>query len=142
MQTPDEWLADFERKVADLQQKATEFKTNVEAAGATERSESVTVTVAASGALLDLKLEDSALRKPADELAAEILTLTRKARQSAATGVAQAFQPLGGDVALAQKIPVPEPVEADAPAPKRPAARADEDDFADQTVVLRDADKW
>ncbi|SDH94676.1 YbaB/EbfC DNA-binding family protein [Actinokineospora alba] len=141
MQTPDEWLADFERKVADLQQKATEFKTNVEAAGATERSESVTVTVAASGALLDLKLEDSALRKSASELASEILTLTRQARQSAAVGVAQAFQPLGGDAGVVQRIPVPEPVEADSPAPKGSVAR-DDDDFGDETVVLRDADKW
>ncbi|MBC6450816.1 YbaB/EbfC family nucleoid-associated protein [Actinokineospora xionganensis] len=141
MQTPDEWLADFEAKVADLQQKATEFKTNVEAAGATERSESVTVTVAASGALLDLRLEDSALRKSADELATEILTLTRKARQNAAVGVAQAFQPLGGDAEMVQRIPVPEPEEANAPAPKRPTTRDDED-FGDEPVVLRDSDKW
>lgn len=141
MQTPDEWLADFEAKVADLQQKATEFKTNVEAAGATERSESVTVTVAASGALLDLKLEDAALRKSADELATEILTLTRKARQNAAVGVAQAFQPLGGDAGVVQRIPVSDPAEPHAPAPKRPAAR-DDDDFGDEPVVLRDTDKW
>lgn len=141
MQTPDEWLADFEAKVADLQQKATEFKTNVEAAGATERSESVTVTVAASGALLDLKLEDAALRKSADELATEILTLTRQARQNAAVGVAQAFQPLGGDAGVVQRIPVPDPAEPHAPAPKRPATR-DDDDFGDEPVVLRDTDKW
>ncbi|WP_436495683.1 YbaB/EbfC family nucleoid-associated protein [Actinokineospora sp. HUAS TT18] len=142
MQTPDEWLADFEAKVADLQQKATAFKTSVESSGSTEASAdgSVTVTVAASGALLDLRLEDAALRKGGAELAAEILGLTRKARQGAAGKVAQAFVPLGGDSDIVQRIPEPEPETA--PAPAAAARPADDDDFGDQTVVLRDADKW
>ncbi|CRK55695.1 hypothetical protein [Alloactinosynnema sp. L-07] len=142
MQTPDEWLADFEAKVADLQQKATAFKTSVETSGATEASAdgSVTVSVAASGALLDLRLEDTALNKSGAELAAEILGLTRKARQGAAGKVAQAFVPLGGDSAIVQHIPEPEPETAATPAPPAPAA--DDEDFADRTVVVRDADKW
>ncbi|HVK26475.1 MAG TPA: YbaB/EbfC family nucleoid-associated protein [Actinokineospora sp.] len=141
MQTPDEWLTDFEAKVADLQQKATTFKTSVESSGTTEAAAdgSVTVTVAASGALLDLRLEDSALRKSGADLAAEILGLTRKARQGAAGKVAQAFVPLGGDSEIVQHIPEPE---SEAAEQTPPVPAVDDEDFGDQTVVLRDADKW
>jgi DNA-binding protein YbaB len=141
VQTPDEWLTDFEAKVADLQQKATTFKTSVESSGTTEAAAdgSVTVTVAASGALLDLRLEDSALRKSGADLAAEILGLTRKARQGAAGKVAQAFVPLGGDSEIVQHIPEPE---SEAAEQTPPVPAVDDEDFGDQTVVLRDADKW
>ncbi|MGW5052465.1 YbaB/EbfC family nucleoid-associated protein [Actinokineospora sp. NPDC004072] len=138
MQTPDEWLADFERKVADLQQKATEFKRDLEAAGSTQVSDdrTITVTVAPNGALLDLKLDDAATAKPAAELAAEILSTARKARQAAATSVAEAFVPLGGDRGIVQRVePDPEPAE--------PAAKpAREDDDYSETTRVFDDERW
>jgi DNA-binding protein YbaB len=142
VQTPDEWLADFEAKVADLQQKATQFKTNVEASGTAEQSldGAVSVTVAASGALIDLHLTDAALRKTPDDLAAEILTLTRKARQTAASKVAQAFTPLGGDDNIVQQIPTPAPTPTPTPdTPTKPHPTTD-DDFATPTV--HNTDQW
>ncbi|UVS77852.1 hypothetical protein Actkin_01575 [Actinokineospora sp. UTMC 2448] len=138
VQTPDEWLADFERKVADLQQKATEFKRDLESAGSTQTSEdrTVTVTVAPNGALLDLRLDDAATAKPAAELAAEILRTARKARQAAATTVAEAFVPLGGDRAIVQRVD-DEPEEKPPAAPKAPES----EDYSETTRVF-DEDKW
>jgi len=142
MQTPDEWLADFESKVADLQQKATEFKKNIESAGAVERSAdgSVTVTVAPSGALLDLHLTDKAMTKSAEALTAEILATTRTARQQAAQEVATAFTPLGGDSDIVQRIPTPDPT---TPAPRTPASRPVEDEDFTSTRIYKDEDqRW
>ena len=142
MQTPDEWLADFESKVADLQQKATDFKKNIESAGAVERSPdgSVTVTVAPSGALLDLHLTDQAMTKSAETLTAEILTATRAARQQAATEVATAFTPLGGHSDIVQRIPTPEPD----PAPTRRAAprAAEDEDFTSSGIYKDEDQRW
>lgn len=138
VQTPDEWLADFERKVADLQQKATEFKRDLESAGTTETSQdrAITVTVAPNGALLDLRLDDKATQKSAADLAAEIMAVARKARQSAATTVAEAFVPLGGDRDTVQRIPGVDEPEA-GPEPRRP----DDDDFSDSRI-FGDDQKW
>jgi DNA-binding protein YbaB len=138
VQTPDEWLADFERKVADLQQKATEFKRDLESAGTTETSQdrAITVTVAPNGALLDLRLDDKATQKPAAELAAEIMAVARNARQRAASTVAEAFVPLGGDRDTVQRIPGVEAPEAE-PEPQRP----DDHDFSDSRI-FGDDQKW
>src|SRR5687768_12335573 len=67
--TPDQWLADFEAKTAELQRNAAAFRRNLESAGTTMTAEdkSVTVTVAPNGALLDLKIEGNT------ELAGKIL---------------------------------------------------------------------
>ncbi|GLZ39184.1 YbaB/EbfC family nucleoid-associated protein [Actinokineospora sp. NBRC 105648] len=139
MQTPDEWLADFETKVADLQRKATDFKQAVDSSATTEQSEdgAVTVSVAPSGALTDLRLTDAAMTKSADELAAEILALTRQARQTAAQSVATAFVPLGGDSGVVQRIPVPAEEAPSTPEPTRPRA-VDEDDYSESNAVYRD----
>ncbi|OLR95279.1 YbaB/EbfC family nucleoid-associated protein [Actinokineospora bangkokensis] len=139
MQTPDEWLADFEAKVADLQQKATDFKNNIEAAGTTERSPdgTVTVTVAPSGALLDLHLTPEAMAKTAEALRDQILTATRTARQRAAQEVATAFTPLGGTSDIVQRIPTPD--EAPQQTPPKPTPR-DETDYSD-TGIYRDEDR-
>jgi DNA-binding protein YbaB len=97
--TPEEWLANFEAKIADVQQKAAAFKENLEASGATEASAdgSLRVTVAPNGALTDLTIEDSALRGSGGELAGEIMRLARKAQRAAAVHVAEAFAPLAGE---------------------------------------------
>ena len=97
--TPEEWLSNFEAKIAEVQQKAAEFKQNLEASGATETSAdgSLRVTVAPNGALTDLSIGDSAMRGSGGELAGQIMRLARKAQRSAAVHVAEAFAPLTGE---------------------------------------------
>lgn len=99
MVTPEEWLANFEAKIADVQQKTAAFKENLEASGATEASDdgALRVTVAPNGALTDLAIEESAMRRSGGELAGQIMQLARKAQRSAAVHVAEAFAPLAGE---------------------------------------------
>lgn len=99
MVTPEEWLANFEAKIADVKQKAAEFQANLEAAGATETSEdgTLSVTVAPNGALTGLTIDDSALRGSGEQLAGKIMRLARKAQRAAAVHVAEAFAPLAGE---------------------------------------------
>jgi hypothetical protein len=80
--TPDEWLADFEAKTAELQRNAAAFRRNLEMAGQTVTSEdkTLTVTVAPNGALLDLKIAQN------PELACSASSGTRSAdRQDSST---------------------------------------------------------
>lgn len=97
--TPEEWLANFEAKIADVQQKAAAFKENLEASGATEASADgdLRVTVAPNGALTDLSIDESAMRRSGGELAGQIMKLARKAQRAAAVQVAEAFAPLAGE---------------------------------------------
>ncbi|WP_051385415.1 YbaB/EbfC family nucleoid-associated protein [Actinokineospora inagensis] len=129
MQTPDEWLAEFEAKVADLQQRATEFKQAVEDSATTVCSAdgTVAVSVASNGALTGLVIQDSAMGKAGAELADEILALVRHARQTAANEVARAFVPLGGDAGVVQRIEVA----SDEDAPRIPN---DDEDFSAHRV--------
>jgi DNA-binding protein YbaB len=119
---PEEWLADFESKIADVQAKTAQFQEDLESAGATESAKdgSIRVTVAANGALTGLQLTDAAGSGPV--LAQEILKLARKAQRAAAVRVAEAFAPLGADSEAMRMvtgyIPPEEPEdEPDAPAP-------------------------
>jgi DNA-binding protein YbaB len=97
--TPEEWLANFEAKIADVQQKTAAFKESLEASGATESSDdgALRVTVAPNGALTGLTIEESAMRRSGGELAGQIMQLARKAQRSAAVNVAEAFAPLAGE---------------------------------------------
>ena len=120
--TPDEWLATFESKVAEVAQKAATFTETLAASAVTETSPdgSLRVSVAPNGALTDLSIEDSAMRRPGADLAQEILTLTRKAQRAAATHVTEALAP-------AAAIPRP------TPAPRRRRAAEDED-YSDDRI--------
>jgi hypothetical protein len=42
--TPEDWLANFESKIADVQQKAAEFERDLEASGATATSSDGSIT--------------------------------------------------------------------------------------------------
>jgi DNA-binding protein YbaB len=98
--TPEEWLTNFESKIADVKAKAAEFQENLEASGASLTSADglIGVTVAPNGSLTDLRLSDAALRSGSGaKLAQDILKLARKAQRTAAVNVADAFAPLGGD---------------------------------------------
>jgi hypothetical protein len=58
--TPEEWLANFEAKIADVREKAAAFQANLEASGASETSPdgALTVTVAPNGALTGLTIDN------------------------------------------------------------------------------------
>ncbi len=133
MMTPDEWLADFEAKTAELQRNAAAFRRNLESAGTTATTEdkSVTVTVAPNGALLDLKIEGNT------ELATKILALTRSAREQAATNVLDEFRQVTGSHAneLDTDVSVPVP-----PAPEQQKeAVQPEEDFSEKTVYRKES---
>jgi DNA-binding protein YbaB len=120
--TPEEWLASFEAKIADVQQKAAAFKETLEAAGATETSDdgSLRITVAPNGSLTDLSITDDAMRGSGGELAAQIMKLARKAQRQAAVQVAEAFVPLGGEDSEALRLAtgfIPPPEDDDEPPP-------------------------
>ena len=133
--TPDEWLANFEATVADVQRKATAFKENLESAGATEQAPdgSVRVTVAPGGALLGLSIDDSAMHRSGAELATQIMALTRQAQRAAAANVAASFAPLTG-------APAPEPPKLPPPRPATARGRTavDDDDFSNDQIFGRD----
>lgn len=128
--TPDEWLATFEARVAEVQQKAATFKHDLESAGATQASPdgSLRVTVAPNGALTDLTIDDTAMRRSGRELAAAIMTLTHEAQRAAAAKVSAAFAPLSGNE------PEPEPLPAPATVSRRPARADDDDDFSNDQI--------
>ncbi|RAS68531.1 YbaB/EbfC DNA-binding family protein [Lentzea atacamensis] len=130
--TPDEWLADFEAKTAELQRNAAAFRRNLESAGTTVTTEdkSVTVTVAPNGALLDLKIEGDT------ELATRILGLTRTAREQAATNVLDEFRHVTGSHAneLDTDVSVPGP-----PAPEQQKAKPEDEDFAEKAVYRKES---
>lgn len=167
--TPEEWLANFESTIADVRAKTARFQEELESAGATESSPdgSIRVTVAANGALTDLRLTEAA--RPGPALAQEILKLARKAQRAAAVHVAEAFAPLGADSEAMQMVtgylPPEEPEdEPDTPAPtyrfvdepeppgpqprpipqpqSRPARHRrlddEDDDFGDNSYLRRD----
>lgn len=131
--TPDQWLADFEAKTAELQRNAAAFRRNLESAGTTVTTDdkSVTVTVASNGALLDLKIEGDT------ELATKIMALTRTAREQAATNVLDEFRHVAGSHAneLDADVSVPGPPE------QKPAAKPqrEDDDFSEKTVYRRES---
>ncbi len=129
--TPDEWLADFEAKTAELQRNAAAFKRNLETSGTTVTTEdkSVTATVAANGALLDLKIEGDA------ELATKILTLIRNAREQAATNVLGEFQQVVGSHAgeLDTDVSVPQPPSEQPQKPQQAPRPQEDEDFSSQS---------
>lgn len=129
--TPDEWLADFEAKTAELQRNAVAFRRNLEMAGQTVTSEdkALTVTVAPNGALLDLKIAQS------PELAAKLMELVRQAREGAAANVLGEFRNAVGGPAGQLDTDVSVPAFC-TPEPRKPKPVEDED-FSDNSIYRR-----
>jgi DNA-binding protein YbaB len=136
MPTPEEWLANFNAKIADVKAKTEAFKQNLEQAGATETSKDgqLSVTVAPNGSLSNLRIDDTAVRGSGAELASKIMQLARKAQRAAAVNVTEAFAPLGAGTESMQMLvgylPEPEEDEEDDEGPsysfdEQPAARQD-----------------
>jgi DNA-binding protein YbaB len=138
--TPEEWLANFEAKIAEVQQKTAEFKQNLEASGATETSAdgSLRVTVAPNGALTELSIDDAAMRGSGSELAGKIMQLARKAQRAAAVHVAEAFAPLAGEDSEALQMVVGYlPPEEDEPEPATKPGYAFTDEHQDTSPPRR-----
>ena len=78
----EQWLDNWERNATEQAAKAREMADQVGnvQTSASSKDGSVTVTVVASGAMVDLRLSDQIRRFSAGELANEILTVMRAAQ--------------------------------------------------------------
>ncbi|RJQ69478.1 hypothetical protein D5S17_30270 [Pseudonocardiaceae bacterium YIM PH 21723] len=145
VQTPEEWLAGFEAKIADAKQKAEQFQEGLKTAGATATSEDglLSVSVAPNGSLNSVTIADGAMKGSGSALAAKIMKTARQAQRAAAANVLEAFKPLGeGTESLEMLTGYLPPAEEEPPAAapqKRPAAGQDwdDDDFGNNSILER-----
>lgn len=164
MKTPEEWMRDFEAKIAEAQAKAAAVGEGLARAGGSASSSdgAITVSVAPNGALTGLELTAEAMRKPHGQLSGEILEIARKAQRGAAVKVAETFGAVGGEGSetyrmITEYLPPPEEEEqprapgyvfneeyeerAAAPPPvRRPAPRAgvdEDDDFGGDSIFKK-----
>ncbi|MEU3647782.1 YbaB/EbfC family nucleoid-associated protein [Lentzea sp. NPDC034063] len=123
MKTPEEWMRDFEAKIADAQAKAAAVQEGLAQAGGSASSNdgAITVTVAPNGALTGLELTADAMRKSHAQLSGEILEIARKAQRGAAVKVADTFAAVEGEGSetyrmITEYLPPPEEEEQPKPA--------------------------
>ncbi|MEO6082400.1 MAG: YbaB/EbfC family nucleoid-associated protein [Umezawaea sp.] len=116
---PQQWLDEYEAKLADLKKKSEDLQENFTASSATATSKdgSVTVTVGPNGGLQNLQLGRRAMEMSAAQLTGAILQTAAIAQRQAAEKVLGVFRPLGeGTEAMAMvsdAIPTDEVDEAD-----------------------------
>lgn len=103
---PQQWLDNFEAKVADLQRKSSELQENLAEASATVSSSdsSVTVRIGPNGGLENLELSQRAAEHSPARLTALIMETVRKGQRKAADKLAEAFAPMGDDTEAMQLI--------------------------------------
>ncbi|MDA3630199.1 YbaB/EbfC family nucleoid-associated protein [Saccharopolyspora sp. WRP15-2] len=140
------------RKFEEQAQKASQLQSAMQDMQGTASSpdRSVTVTVAPSGAVLDLKLAPNAVRQSANDLQQQIMATIRAATASAAEQMNTAVAPILGDqfdqfqqAFNAEGMAIKPPVDDEPPAaarqeppaapatPKRPRNEGfDDDDFS------------
>ena len=94
---PQQWLDNFEAKLADLQRKSADLQENFENSQATASSPdgAVTITVGPNGGLLNLQLGHRATELGPARLTALIMQTAKAAQKQAAQKVMAAFEPLG-----------------------------------------------
>ncbi|PRY34795.1 YbaB/EbfC family nucleoid-associated protein [Umezawaea tangerina] len=94
---PQQWLDEYEAKLADLKKKSEDLQENFTASTATVTSKdgSVTVTVGPNGGLQNLQLGRRAMEMSAAQLTGAILQTAALAQRQAAEKVLEVFQPLG-----------------------------------------------
>lgn len=87
---PEQWLADYDKRLKEIAARAQEAGERVRRAGATATSQrgEVTVRVSASGTLEDLTLTPAARTLESDELARLILDTTNTARHTVSRQIA------------------------------------------------------
>ncbi|RZS29805.1 YbaB/EbfC DNA-binding family protein [Herbihabitans rhizosphaerae] len=139
--TPEQWLSDFEAKIADVEAKAARFEESMTGAGTTEASAdgSVTVTVQPNGALSELRITDAAMRQSGDALAERIMELTRSARRTAAAKIVSSEDTA---TRALNAIANPEPA-AEPPAPPPPPRRRREyEESVEAQTTVTNEDAW
>ncbi|WNV86529.1 YbaB/EbfC family nucleoid-associated protein [Umezawaea sp. Da 62-37] len=94
---PQQWLDEYEAKLADLKKKSEDLQENFTASSATVTSKdgSVTVTVGPNGGLQNLQLGRRAMEMSAAQLTGAILQTAAVAQRQAAEKVLEVFMPLG-----------------------------------------------
>ncbi|KAA5831882.1 YbaB/EbfC family nucleoid-associated protein [Saccharopolyspora hirsuta] len=99
MSTASERIQAMMRRFEEQAQKASELQSAMQDMQGTASSQdrSVTVTVAASGAVLDLKLAPNAVRQSANDLQQQIMATIRQATANAAEKMNSAVAPILGD---------------------------------------------
>jgi len=129
---PEEWLAQYDKRLTEIAARAKEAGAQVGQVGATATSRrgEVTVRVGASGVLEDLTLTPAARALEADVLAQLILDTTRKARQIVSTRIADISASYLGDG------PALDVIKQHLPAGVT-AGKQDEDDFFDNPEITR-----
>ncbi|MEV0696628.1 YbaB/EbfC family nucleoid-associated protein [Saccharopolyspora sp. NPDC050389] len=99
MSSASERIQEMMRKFEEQAQKASELQSAMQGMQGTASSpdRSVTVTVAPSGAVLDLRLAPNAVRQSANDLQQQIMATIRQATSSAAEQMNEAVAPILGD---------------------------------------------
>ncbi|SDJ38182.1 YbaB/EbfC DNA-binding family protein [Actinokineospora alba] len=166
MKSPDEWMRDFEGKIAAAQAKAAMVQDGLAGAASSASSDdgAITVAVAANGALTDVRLTPAAMGKSHTALSAELMAVARKAQRSAAAKVAEVFEAAHGpesetlraiteylppeeEAPAAQERHRPGFIEEMQPPPQPPRARPrrpdpsvnslDDGDFSDESAIFK-----
>ncbi|OLR92917.1 YbaB/EbfC family nucleoid-associated protein [Actinokineospora bangkokensis] len=140
MKSPDEWLRDFEVRVADAKERSERLRDELSRAGgaASSADGAVSVRVSPNGALEGLRLGPEAARRSPERLAAEIMATARAAQRAAAAKVVEAFEGVGEGGSETLRVItdyLPAPGEDDVPPPPRPAG--DDGDFSDDPILRR-----
>jgi DNA-binding protein YbaB len=104
MTDPDQLTADYEDKVAQAQQRAERIRDGLTALRVTERTQDgrVSVTVNASGNLVDLRLADGPQGKAGPELAQDIMRTIHRAQSHLADAVLAGLGEVAGPETLAE----------------------------------------
>jgi hypothetical protein len=94
---PQQWLDEYEAKLADLKKKSEDLQENFTASSATVTSKdgSVTITIGPNGGLQNLQLGRRAMEMSAAQLTGAIMQTAAIAQRQAAEKVLGVFQPLG-----------------------------------------------
>jgi DNA-binding protein YbaB len=114
----DDWVDSWAASVSARAQAAQELSERVSmlSVSVSGRDGAIEVTVAGSGVMTDLRLDDRVLRWPADEIAARVMWVMRRAQASLASRVAEiADETVGADSetgravvdGFARRFPVP-----------------------------------
>jgi DNA-binding protein YbaB len=96
----DDWVDTWAASISARAQAAQELSERVSmlSVSASGRDGAVRVTVAGSGVMTDLRMDERVLRWPASEIAAQVMSVMRKAQASLASRVAEiADETVGAD---------------------------------------------
>lgn len=128
---PEEWLANYDKRIEKIATRAREAGERVRQAGATATSPrgEVTVRVGSSGTLEDLTLTPAARTLESDELARLILDTAKKARHTTAAQIAGISTTYFGDG------PVLDVIKQHLPAAVARETRDEDDYFANPEIT-------